>query len=747
MKPNKKYILFLLCLFLPAFAIYAKERPKIGLVLSGGGSKGFAHIGTLRLLDSLKIPIDYITGTSMGGIVGALYSIGFTPDELEQLARNTEWSEIFTDTPPRNQLPHFRKKNSGKYQIEFQIKGFTPAIPSSLISGQKISLLLSKLVASHSRTTDFDSLPIPVRFIATDLISGKEIVLKHGSLAKAMRATMSIPTVFSPVEWDDYLLIDGGLLNNFPVDQAKKMGADFVIGVNVGTPPKDVKNLDNIIDIIDQTTSIPGYQKEESQQKLTDILVKPAINGYTAADFDKDKIEEIITLGNQAARENLPEFLQLKKSLDSANVQYYVNLKENRNENVIFDKKIFKDRLQNITPVIYSVTIEGNTSLPFEFIYNLLGVKASDKFDPELLEHRITEMYSLGYFETLNYEIQPAEQGRINLILKVKEKSLRKLLVGLRYDNQYKLVGIIGVQTNNILLPGVRTETELQFAGLTRFKSMVAYPTRSLNYPVYPYLRFNYKNVPVNVFDYDGEKLASYSDNSLQFAAGLGISPHKFWVIEAEYNHEYMNITPDIADKSNPELYQVWKNKIRKIQATLDFDLLDDILLPRHGVLLQAEAEKAIKDLGSEVDYWRANCSIDLYQTFFRFHTARLYGFYGQSKNLPVYKQFLLGGPESFIGYDYNQLPVNNFILARFDYRYEYKKDIFLKIMANAGYNYEANTEILKDNKRLLWGYGFAAEFLSPLGPLQVIFSWGEKNLTQPGNFKSSVYITAGYKF
>jgi NTE family protein len=376
-----------------------KEKPKIGLVLSGGGSKGFAHIGTLRLIDSLHIPVDYISGTSMGGIIGALYSIGFSPDQIEDLARNSDWSEIFTDTPPRSQLPHFRIKNSGKYQLEFQIKGFTPAIPSSLISGQKISLLLSKLVATHSHTTDFDSLPIPVHFVATDLVSGKEIILDHGSLAKAMRSTMSIPTVFSPVEWDDYLLIDGGLLNNFPVDVARKMGAEYIIGVNVGTPKKDVKSLDNILDIVDQTTSIPGYQKEELQQKLTDILIKPNINGYTAADFDKDKIEEIIKLGKDAARENITKFVKLKEMLDSLDIEYLASTKTSQIP--IYsssDAKLAPKGKSTVNDlIIYSITIEGNESLPFEFINNLLGIKASDKFDPELLERRITDMYSLGY--------------------------------------------------------------------------------------------------------------------------------------------------------------------------------------------------------------------------------------------------------------------------------------------------------------------------------------------------------------
>lgn len=744
---KKFYYIIILILsaivFLSGALALAKERPKIGLVLSGGGAKGFAHIGTLKLIDSLKIPIDYVAGTSMGGIVCALYSIGYSPDEIENIARTTEWTEIFTDLPQRNLLPHFRKKNAAKFQVEFSLNDFTPVIPNSFIVGQKISLLLSRFVALYSRTTNFDSLLIPLRLIATDLVSGNEIVLSRGSLAKAMRSTMSIPTVFSPVEWDDYLLIDGGILNNFPVDAARNMGAQFVIGVNVGSQSKGAKNLNTILDVIDQTTSIPGFAKEKIQQKQTDILIKPDISAYTAADFDPEKINEIIENGNIAAIENIKKFLNLKALIDSCKTDSSIE-----NNAAITKIKDPKEPKSIKNSVIHGIRIEGNQSLNFEFIFNLLGLKVSSPFDPDLIERRITDMYSLGYFETITYEILPVRDNYVTLVLKVKEKPFRKFLVGLRYDDQYKLVGIIGVQTTNVLLSGIRTEMELQFAGLTRFKFMVSYPTRSLDFPIYPYFRFNYKNVPVEIYDNAGNKMAAYSDNSSTLGLGLGFSFQKFWAIEADYNYEYMNIAPDIADRTHIDYYPNWTDKIRKFQASLDLDLLDEPILPRKGILVQADIEKAIKEFGSDVDYWRANILMDMYHTFNKYHTTRLYGYYCQSsQNLPEYKWFVLGGPESFIGYDYNQLIVDNFSFLRFDYRYEYKKDIFLKLIGNAGYRYNSNFEVQPQTKRFLWGAGFGVEFQSILGPLQAIFSWGEKSIADPGTLQSRIYITAGYKF
>lgn len=738
---NNIIVIFLLITGLTFAA--GKPRPKIGLVLSGGGAKGFAHIGTLKLIDSLKIPIDYIAGTSMGGIVASLYSIGYTPQEIENLATTIDWTEIFSDMPHRSLLPHFRKKNSSRFQVEFSLKEFTPVIPSSYISGQKISLLLSKLIASYSRTTNFDSLPIPLRLVSADLISGHEVVLSKGSLAKAMRSTMSIPTVFSPVEWDNYLLIDGGILNNYPVDVVRKMGAEFVIGVNVSAQAEDVSNLNTIFDVINQTINIPGFEKDSLHETITDILINPDIKGYTAADFEPEKIHEIINNGKIAAAEKLPKFIRLKNLIDSSSLAADTGIQyENARKRKVEEQKLLKNS------IVFGISINGNKELPFDFILNLFGIKVADVFDADLIERRITDMYSLGYFETIGYEVVSVRGNYVSLILNVKEKPFRKLLVGLRYDDQYKLVGIIGVQTTNVLLPGIRTEMELQFAGLTRLKLMVSYPTRSLDFPIYPYFRFNFKNVPIDVYDNEGNKTAAYADNSTSAGIGLGFSFHKFWAIEADYNYEYMNIAPDIADRTHIGYYPIWKDKIRKIQASLNLDLLDDPILPRKGMQVQADAEKAVKEFGSDVDYWRANISMDLYNTFFKYHTTRLYGYYCQSsKNLPEYKWYILGGPESFIGYDYNQLIVDNFSFLRFDYRYEFKKDIFLKLIANAGYHYNSNFDVQPQTKRFIWGMGAAVEFHSLLGPFQILFNWGEKSIADPGTIKGRVYITAGFKF
>src|SRR4030042_5265317 len=207
----------------------SEAPPRIGLVLSGGGARGFAHVGVLQILDSLQIPVHFITGTSMGSIVGGLYALGYSGKDLDSLAKNVDWTIIFSDKPPRGKLAYFEKSDMGRFQLSLQTRKYNIQEPSGLIFGQKISLLLTRLISPQFDDANFDELPIPFRCISADLISGNEVVPNAGSLPKAIRASMSVPSIFTPVEWGDSLLVDGGVLNNLPVDVALEMGATHII--------------------------------------------------------------------------------------------------------------------------------------------------------------------------------------------------------------------------------------------------------------------------------------------------------------------------------------------------------------------------------------------------------------------------------------------------------------------------------------------------------------------------------------
>lgn len=780
------------------------DRPKIGLVLSGGGAKGFAHIGTLKMLDSLQIPVDYIAGTSMGGIAGALYAIGYNGLDLEKLASRNDWQEIFSDKPPRAELPYFQKKETGKYQLEFGLQGLKPTTPSGLIFGQKISLLFSSLTFPYEKITNFDHLPIPFRCVAVDLVTGNHVVLKSGSLAKAMRATMAIPTVFSPVEWGDSLLVDGGFVNNLPVDVVKEMGADIVIAVDVESPLMGRKRLNTVLAVLEQSIIMLGFDRRQENIERADILIRPDIRGFTPADFDPDKIKKIIQRGNIAAHQSLSQLVALKEKYQLRRMEDPVNLeslaKKPRIHSLqitglttipfqfiyeqlqlkpgdICDPILLKRRIADMKtsgffesihyeiiplsddyvrlmirvkerqkPVIYGISIVNNQTLPFAFIYRLLGLKPGDQLDTDDLNRRIMEMYGLGYFERILYNIEPKGENQVHLKLTVKELPLRRLRVGLRYDDLYKLVAAASVQATNVFIPGLRFENELQLAGLTRFSSKAYYPSRTLNLPIYPFLRLGYKNIPINIFDGYGVRIARYKDRAANLGIGLGLLFSKSFNTEIEYQLEYMNIKPSIAI-SDPFMFPTWKDKLRKIHITMNVDMLDDVLLPRKGFLIKARYEGSYKKLDSDLYYYLVNISADLYHTFHHRHTTRIYAFWGTSSSIPLYKFLNQGRPDTFVGMKYDQLYGSQMSILRFDYRYQYKKDIFLKLIVNMAFDLEYHLQPVLYKPHYVWGFGVGVKLLSPVGPIEFIFSRGDKNFIGPREKRNVSYFTLGYKF
>ncbi len=799
----------ILCLFLLVSVFQndalSSDRPKIGLVLSGGGARGFAHVGVLKMLDSLDIPIDYIAGTSMGGIVGALYAIGYRGLDLEVLASRSDWQEIFTDRPPRSLLPYLQKMESGRYQLEFGLKGFKPVAPSGLIFGQKITLLFSSLTFPYEHISDFDRFPIPFRCVASDLITGERLVLKHGSLSKAMRATMAIPTVFSAVDWGDSLLVDGGLLDNLPVDVVKEMGADIVIAVDVGYPLRERAQINSAIAVMEQSMAMLGIERRKENIHLVDILIRPDLTGFSVADFNGDKIRRILERGDQAARLNRKPLIDLverfglthgKDTIQTIMPSVSYRIKDIQITGLtttpfqtildkvglkpgdVFDSKRIRERLAEIRtagyfqdirletapvsdrevrvwirvrekqePVIQEISIEGNPSLPGAFILRLLGLKTGDRLDTDIVNRRIMEMYGLGYFESIRYEIRPIREDAVRFILTVKELPLKKLRLGIRYDERHKLVAAVGLQHTNILIPGLRLENELQFAGLGRWRTRAYYPSRTLALPVYPFLELNYKDIPTRLFNKDGEQILDFNNRSADASFGLGFLLGKNVNMEFKYKYEWIHIHPGIA---LPDPYLFWSvhDRLQQLCLTLNWDMLDDVLLPRKGLQLGAVYEGSYSRLHSQIPYSLMRADVDFYATVLRRHTMRLYGFWCTgSGRTPVYKFSNQGRPECFVGMQYDQLVSGGMSILRMDYRYQHKKDIFIRLTANTAFGFENRFPAAEYRTNRLWGVGIGLVLLSPIGPIDVTYGRGSKSFSQNGKGQNVGYVTLGYKF
>jgi predicted acylesterase/phospholipase RssA len=783
----------------------AVARPKVGLVLSGGGARGFAHIGVLKMLDSLDVPVDCIAGTSMGGIVGALYSIGYSGRDLEALANRNDWMELFTDRPPRSLLPYLLKKETGRYQLEFSLKGFKPVTPGGLIYGQKISLLFSSLTFPYERVTDFDNFPVAFRCVASDLVRGERVVLKSGSLSKAMRATMAIPTVFSPVEWGDSLLVDGGLLDNLPVDVVKEMGADVVIAVDVGYPLRNRSEIQSALVVLEQSMAMLGIERRRENLPLIDVLIQPDLGGFSLADFSSDKIRKIIHCGDRAARKSVDALVGLRerfgfrhlrdstaalpfeplrriedieitgytttpfelilsriglKSGDPFNpVQIRNRLAEIKAagsfEDIRMETIVLSDqriRLQirvqeRHHPLISGILINGNHFLPAGFVTRLLGLTVGDSLDSEILNRRIMEMYGYGYFESIQYDIKPVDEDRVDFTLRVKELPLKKLRLGIRYDDLHKLVGLVGLQQTNVLIPGLRLENDLQFAGLIRWKTKAYYPSINLAMPAYPFAEVNAQDVPTHVFNGDGEQIVQYNFRSADAELGLGFILSRSFNLEIGYRAEMVRIRPNIADP-DPFLFSNIHDNLRQIHATLNIDGLDDVFIPKRGFLFDGEYEQAFSRLHSGVAYSRFYASANAYATFHRRHTLRFYGFgCNSSARTPIYKFYNRGKPESFIGMQYDQLIGSRMGILRLEYRYQHKKDIFLKLMANAALGFGHVFPAFEHHKNCLWGAGIGVTLLSPVGPIDIAYGRGSQGVSRQHGAQNVLYFSMGYQF
>ncbi len=803
----KKRILFLIvffffCLIIPSFA---EQRPKIGLVLDGGGALGLAHISILKMLDRNQIPVDYVVGTSMGGIIGALYSMGYSGDEIQKIAEDMDWKYFLSDIPQRSIQPYFQKKLSGKYQLDLRADGFIPVPPSGLIYGQKMNLFFSSLTTPYEHLDDFDELPIPFRCIAVDLISGKEIVLKTGSISKAMRATMSIPSLFSPVEWDDYLLIDGGLLNNLPVDVAKVMGADIVIAVDIKKPLLKREELESAFGVLEQSIKIVELNQTADKARQADFIINPDLRTYSMFDFFfKDKLRGIVEAGNEAAEKSWPA---LKEMLEKYNVlgNNYLKTKDVLSEHpavqniqikgiqtISYDEIIKKLGIEKGKPfeseslekkfleaekdlklkfldyqtiplsskevklvlyvkeigipVIKQIIITGNTLLPSSFIKRLAGLKEGIKFNQQEIENKIMKVYSFRYFTHIRYEIIHLGGNELELRLIVKESKQNSFHGGLRYDDRHKVVGLAAFNANNVLFPGIRAENEIQFIGLTRFDSTLYYPTRSFDIPVYPFLNLKYKNISTHLFDGTGNIPLNYRDRSLDIGFGVGFLFSNFINSEIGIYQEFLSLKT--SNKSVENIYfPDLKDSLRKICASFTFDTLDNVLLPSQGLYFYANYEGSFKNLGSDREYQLFGLSADMYNSY-QSHTVRLSGFLGfSSGSLPVYKFFKKETPSAFVGMAYDQVSANRIKIIRVDYRYRINDVFHIKGCSNLAFDVEKRFPEKTYKTDILWGIGAGILLYSPLGTAELVYGLGSRSFEFPKKVQDNLYLTLGARF
>ena len=386
------------------------DRPSIGLVLGGGGARGSAHIGVIRALEEMRVPIDCVVGTSMGSLVGALYATGMSVPEMEETIANIDWEIMFRDETPREDQPYRRKRDDEVFALygpKIGVGPDTSLIPTGLMSGQNISLLFEALVSERVQVSNFDKLPLPFRAVAADLLTGEAVVIGNGNLAQAMRASMSVPAVFDPVIWEDKLLVDGGIANNLPVDVARDMGADIVIAVDVGSGGLRREDVRNILSVVSQLTNLMVIGNvEASRASLTeqDVLIKPALGrDFSAAAFTRST--EGAAIGYDSAMAERSSIADL--GLSQAHYDSYI-------ATIV--------RRQPAAPVIEFVNLDNQSQFADALILEQLTLEIGSPIDRVQLEEDIRAIYGLGFLDMVRYEVAEVD-GKRGLNLHVRQDS------------------------------------------------------------------------------------------------------------------------------------------------------------------------------------------------------------------------------------------------------------------------------------------------------------------------------------
>ncbi len=414
-------------------------QPKVGLTLSGGGAKGIAHIGVLKVLEEYNIKPEFITGTSMGSIIGALYSIGYSAEELEDIILSLDWNEILFDELPRVNVSMEEKDSDSKYVATFPIEKLKIKLPSGMVSGQNITQLLTKLTYGYHDIDDFRNLPIPFLCIATNIETGDDVVLDRGYLPEAIRASMSIPSMFKPVTVDSLLLVDGGLVRNFPVSDCKNMGADFVIGVDVGTELHSKDELNSMIEIMEQSIGLYGAENNKRERDLADILIIPEVSNYSITDFNK--ADSLIAIGERAARKVIPHLIKLQNRVNTSEAMY-----RNSNTEDIVLKKIKIEGLKNVSKNL----VIGKMPLREGYTYSL-----------DRIDRAVTQLYGTRFFNKIKYRIVPTDDNEHILIIDVEEKQKNLFRAGFHYDSDMKASILLNTTFRNMIVEGSKVTIDI----------------------------------------------------------------------------------------------------------------------------------------------------------------------------------------------------------------------------------------------------------------------------------------------
>ncbi len=636
---RRLFLLLLLCgLVLPA-AARDPAHPRIGLVLGGGGARGAAHVGVLKVLEELRIPISAIAGTSMGALVGGTYASGVSPQEMERRLTAIDWDKLFVDDPPRQDWPIRRKEQSlfPTFDFTLGVRAGSLRLPGGAIAGQNVELFFNSLVAGATGIHDFDDLPIPYRAVATNLEDGSMKVFDSGPLAAVMRASMSVPGVFSPVTIDKHIYVDGGLVRNVPVDVARRMGVDRVIVINVGGGFLKGDELQSVLGVMSQMVNILTQQNVDSSLKEIrpgkDILITPDLGDMSSADFAG--AAKAIDIGEAAARAAIPQLKRLSVSPEA-----YAAWRSGR------------PVPPPDTAPIDQVDVVGLTYVNPGLFDALIKAQEGKPLDRKTLDAEIARLYGRGDFQNIGYSLDRTG-GKNRLVVNANEKPWGPgyLSFGLGFTSDFKgdnLFGLVGSYRRTwVNSLGAEWYTSAQIGNLAEFYTEFYQPF-SLERSTFVVPSLGVSARPLSVF-VDGNRVARYDLSRSTLAVDFGGT---LFGGNAEVRIGAMlsqaTFTLDTGDPSLPD----GSDNDTGLRASLVYDTLDSAYVPRQGTRVALNLTAPQPAMGADLSYnrlvgrWSSAYSIGANTLVGEAEVGSALG-----AEMPYYDQFALGGFRHLSGY------------------------------------------------------------------------------------------------
>lgn len=737
--------LFLLLCFSLSIYSQSNNRPKIGLTLSGGGAKGLAHIGILKAIDSAGLKVDYITGTSMGSIVGSLYAAGYSGKQLDTIARKLDWDILLSNASSLRALVMEEKEEYGKYDIELPWLNHSFQLPSGVLESEELWLKFSELFFPVYNIKDFSRLSIPFKCIAVDIANGEAVVLSDGEIVSAIRSSMAIPSVFTAVETKGRKLVDGGVVRNFPVEDVRQMGADIVIGSNVSTGLLPKEKVNNAIQVLMQIAFFKDAEDTRKEIALSDIYIPIPVDNYTSASFNK--AIEIIETGLVEGEKWYPIFKHLADSLDA----------------IYGHQAIQVNRLPVVDSIkITSIDVEGLRNTTDDFFVHMMGYYNNRYYTPEKLGKMVRKVFGTRYYNRILYSLEPTGNNEAKIHFQVEENPRSFAKLGLHY-NKFTGIGIIAnLTTRNFFSPHSRSFLTLNLGERFRAKGEhLQYLGRGKNIAALLGVQYEYLDIPTfTSYKKDGLYRQNYFTSSFK----MQYSSNRKFTIGSGIRYEWVNFKPNIVTPFQLK----GSNKFTTLFLYWNINTLDRPVLPRKGVRMDSEIgivfnqkpEVKVFVNGQEVNPDSLGIKYNNYQRFsFNFETYSPIG-----KRGTFITQFQTG-----INFNYDQNIFNDFVIGGMTRMFHnqilfagleegsfftpsvsslqlgLRMNISNSLYATAKTNALVNNYISPDNHlqrpNFLSGHALSMGYNFALGPLEISAMYSDQSR------KFSTYINLGIPF